>query len=92
MPGWVWLGYIKDADKLIVTQTNNQDNLLMAGVQQTTAIPIICLNLWEHAYFEQHDGETTGSYLENFWHAIDWGRVSENFEAHNKNGQVGPII
>lgn len=48
--------------------------------------------MWEHAFFQQHDGEATGSYIENFWNAIDWGKVSENFEAHNKNGNVAPII
>jgi len=64
----------------------------MAGVQQNVAIPIICLNMWEHAYFEQHGGEATTSYIDNFWLAIDWGKVSENFETHNLQGKVAPII
>jgi superoxide dismutase len=48
--------------------------------------------MWEHAYFEQHGGEATTSYIDNFWLAIDWGKVSENFEAHNLQGKVAPII
>jgi Fe-Mn family superoxide dismutase len=31
LPGWVWLGYNKDGNQLIITQTNNEDNTLMQG-------------------------------------------------------------
>jgi len=48
--------------------------------------------MWEHAYFEQHDGEATSTYIQTFWDAIDWGKVSENFENHNTQGRVAPII
>lgn len=44
--GWGWLAYNKDAGKLVVATTANQDPL-----QATTGlIPILGVDVWEHAY------------------------------------------
>ena len=77
---------------MTIIQSNNQDNTLMEGVQQVTSTPILCLNVWEHAYFEQHDGEKNGTYLTSFWDALDWKKISENFEEYNMQKKVAPII
>ena len=38
----------------------------MKMVVDINCIPILCLDLWEHAYWQEHDGEATGSYLDAF--------------------------
>jgi len=50
----VWLAYFHDANadrcRLVVTQTNNEDNPLMHGVVEHEFIPLLGIDLWEHAY------------------------------------------
>lgn len=93
LPGWVWLGILNDGSgKLVIAQSNNEDNTLMMGIQEVVSTPIIGLDMWEHAYYEQHDGESAASYVDSFWDAIDWAKVSENFEKYNTQGQVAPIL
>ena len=53
---------------------------MMMGVVEQNSIPVIGLCCWEHAYWEEHDGDKEGSYIEAFWNTIDWGKVSANFD------------
>ncbi len=47
--GWGWLGFDKQSKKLIVTTTANQDPL-----EATTGhIPLLGIDVWEHAYYLQ---------------------------------------
>ena len=81
LPGWIWLWVLKDkSGKLVIYQTNNQDNTLMMGVVEVNSVPIICLDVWEHSYWEDHNGEAQTSYIDSFWEVIDWQKVSDNFE------------
>ena len=96
LPGWVWLAVMKNQDgsvgDIVIQHTNNQDNTLMVqGAASCGAIPIIALNIWEHAYWECHNGDKE-SYLEAFWAVIDWEKVSVNFESLNVNGKVAPLL
>jgi superoxide dismutase len=50
------------------------------------------LNLWEHSYWEEHDGQADSTYLDNFWKNIDWLKVSNNFELYNLKGEVANIL
>jgi len=44
--GWGWLAYNKDAGKLVVATTANQDPL-----ESTTGlVPLLGVDVWEHAY------------------------------------------
>ena len=79
LPGWVWLGILPDG-KLMISQTNKQDNNLMMGVSEIDSKPIIALDLWEHAYWLDHEGDPSESYLTAFWEVVDWAKVSENYE------------
>jgi Fe-Mn family superoxide dismutase len=48
--GWAWLGVTADG-KLAITSTPNQDNPLMDGAEGEKMIPILGLDVWEHAYY-----------------------------------------
>ena len=77
---------------MVLTQTNNEDNTLMMGVVESKSIPVLGLDMWEHAYWEDHEGESTTSYVDKFLECVDWDKVSANFEQFNLKGQVAPII
>jgi Fe-Mn family superoxide dismutase len=47
--GWAWL-IVDKTGKLVVTSTANQDNPLMPK-QIISGTPILCLDVWEHAYY-----------------------------------------
>ena len=89
LPGWVWLGVAKDG-RLLITQTNNEDNPLMHGVVDCQCIPVVGINLWEHAYLADYLGDR-GSYCDNFFASIDWAVVSANFEKFNLVGKSAPL-
>ena len=57
----------------------------MMGVSDIQCTPVLALDLWEHAYWSDHDGEST-TYVQQFWDNINWDSVSKNFEAQNKVG------
>lgn len=63
----------------------------MMGVTDIKCTPIIALDMWEHAYWVDHDGDTE-KYLNQFWKVIDWEKVSKNFEGFNVMHKVAPII
>lgn len=48
--GWAWLT-LKDDGTLAVTSTANQDNPLQAAIVSETGIPLLGLDVWEHAYY-----------------------------------------
>ena len=78
--------------KLAITQTNNEDNNLMMGVTEVKCTPVLGLDVWEHAYWGDHDGESNTTYLDSFWTVVDWSKVSINFEKFNIEGKVAPLL
>ena len=82
LPGWVWLILAADGS-LIITTTNNMDNNIMMGVSEIQGVPVLGIDLWEHAYWFDHDGCPSTTYLDSFWTHVDWDLVSANFESHN---------
>ena len=53
--GWGWLGFDKTNNRLAIATTGNQDPL-----QPTTGlIPILGIDVWEHAYYLQVKNEFT---------------------------------
>ena len=59
------------------------DNNLMMGVSEIQCTPVLGIDLWEHAYWVDHDGQSSGSYLDAFWGCVDWETVSTNYESAN---------
>ncbi|MGL5245423.1 MAG: superoxide dismutase, partial [Sarcina sp.] len=70
--GWVWL--VKDANnKLSIISTANQDSPISQSL-----IPIIGLDLWEHAYYLKYQNRR-GEYIDNWWNLVNWNEAEKNF-------------
>ena len=73
--GWAWL-CVKNG-KVSVCSTPNQDNPLMVG--NCGGIPILGLDVWEHAYYLNYQNRRP-DYINAFFNVINWEEVSRRFE------------
>lgn len=79
--GWAWL-VLKDG-KLAICSTANQDNPLMGeAVSGCSGIPILGLDVWEHAYYLNYQNRRA-DYVASFWNVINWDEVSKRYNAVN---------
>ncbi|MDM5147888.1 superoxide dismutase [Candidatus Persebacteraceae bacterium Df01] len=77
--GFAWL--IVQERKLKVVSTPNQDNPLMDEVSESCrGIPVLALDVWEHAYYLKHQNRRP-DYIADFWKIADWQSASKRFEA-----------
>lgn len=70
--GWAWLCLNKNGD-LELCESGDQDVTITTGLQ-----PLLCLDVWEHAYFLQYENRRA-EYVENWWHLVNWEAVEENY-------------
>ena len=77
--GWAWL-CVHKGGKVEVCSTANQDNPLMPGIS-CGGTPILGLDVWEHAYYLHYQNRRP-DYVTSFFNVIDWGEVSNRFEAN----------
>lgn len=75
--GWAWLVAGNDG-QLFVSDTLNQDNPLM-DVAEKRGTPILCLDVWEHAYYLQYQNRRA-EYVDGFWDIVNWDTVSKRYE------------
>jgi len=68
--GWVWLS-INSSGKLDISSTQNHLTPFMR--LQT---PILCVDLWEHAYFLDDFGDR-GLWLDKILKYVDWSKVEK---------------
>jgi Fe-Mn family superoxide dismutase len=74
--GWAWL-YVTADKKLAVCSSPNQDNPIM-DVSPERGIPILCLDVWEHAYYLKYQNKRA-DYLAAILNAINWETVDKNY-------------
>jgi superoxide dismutase, Fe-Mn family len=74
--GWAWLVF--DGSKLKITTTANQDSVL--GNPQEKQVPIIGVDLWEHAYYLKYQNRRP-EYIKAFWNSVNWSYASERLAA-----------
>jgi len=72
--GWAWLGYSKADQTLQVATCQNQDPLQM----MTGLIPLLGLDVWEHAYYLQYKN-LRAEYVKAFFNVIDWENVAQRY-------------
>ena len=76
--GWAWL-VVTSNGKLAVGSTPNQDSPLMGqAIASVSGIPILGLDVWEHAYYLKYQNRRP-DYVAAFWSVIDWKAVAERF-------------
>jgi len=79
--GWAWLG-VKPGGGLCICSTPNQDNPLMTGMVECGCVPILGLDVWEHAYYLEYQNRRP-DYIAAFWNIVNWSEVSRRFAAAN---------
>ncbi len=73
--GWAWLSADKEG-KLYLSKSANQDNPISLGTSQT---PIMCIDVWEHAYYLKYKN-LRPDYIAALFDVIDWKAVTELYE------------
>ena len=74
--GWAWLGV--NSGELKISSSANQDNPLMDD--QCGCTPILCLDVWEHAYYLNYQNRRP-DYIAAFFNVINWGEVNRRYTA-----------
>ena len=76
--GWAWLT-VTPGGTLATSSTPNQDSPLMKGVAETEGIPILGLDVWEHAYYLKYQNRRP-DYIASFWNVVNWSKVGELYD------------
>lgn len=72
--GWAWLSANQNGD-LKISASLNQDNPIS---EKTGYLPILALDVWEHAYYLKYKN-LRGDYLKALFNVIDWNVISERY-------------
>ena len=72
--GWGWLCQVDD--HLEICSTANQDNPLMPGICNDESVPLLGLDVWEHAYYLNYQNKRV-DYINSFFNLINWEKVNE---------------
>ncbi|NNC23205.1 superoxide dismutase [Salinisphaera sp. USBA-960] len=75
--GFVWL--VPEGGQLKIVSTPNQDNPIMDVVPEASNLPIMGIDMWEHAYYLKYQNRKP-EYLEAFWNVVDWDGAAKRFE------------
>ena len=73
--GWAWLCRV--GDRLEICSSANQDNPLMPGVCTNESVPILGIDVWEHAYYLNYQNRRV-DYISAFFNLINWEAVNNN--------------
>lgn len=80
--GWAWL--VLKGNKLAVVSTANQDSPLMGeAVSGASGLPIVGLDVWEHAYYLKFQNRRP-DYIKAFWNVVNWDEAANRFAEANK--------
>lgn len=71
--GWAWL-VIDEQGSLKTMMSSNQDNPLSTGMK-----PIMCLDVWEHAYYLKFQNRRA-EYITEWWNVVDWDSIEETYK------------
>jgi Fe-Mn family superoxide dismutase len=72
--GWGILAYQPIFDKLVILQAEKHQNLTQWG-----AIPILVIDVWEHAYYLKYQNKRA-DFVEALFNIINWKSVAERYQ------------
>lgn len=72
--GWAMLYYDKVSDKLLTTWVDEHHLGQLNGLS-----PVLCLDMWEHAFVLDYLPSGKKQYIEDFFKNLNWEVVEENF-------------
>jgi Fe-Mn family superoxide dismutase len=58
----------------------------MIGVEAVRMLPILGLDVWEHAYYLEYQNKRA-DYIDSFWNVVDWYTVSQYYKHYASQGQ-----
>jgi len=67
--GWAVAFYEPIVDRIVITDTGDQDTRLVP-----TAIPVLLLDVWEHAYYLKYQNKRA-DYIKAWWNVVNWAEV-----------------
>jgi len=71
--GWCWLVFNQTFNKIELLTTPNQDS-----PWTRRRIPILGLDLWEHAYYLQYQNKKS-DFINSWWNIVNWDYVENRF-------------
>lgn len=77
--GWAWLCVNPNKKSLFICSTLNQDSPLMADFVENPGVPILGLDVWEHAYYLHYQNRRP-DYVAAFWNVVNWEKVAELYK------------
>jgi len=90
--GWAWLVVDpKDPQNLAIVTTPNQDSPLMDDDAGDAMIPILGLDVWEHAYYLKYQNRRA-DYIAAWWGLVNWDKVSSFYDEYASKGQPVPLL
>jgi superoxide dismutase, Fe-Mn family len=72
--GWAILVWSPRSRRLEILQAEKHQNL-----SQQDQIPLLVLDVWEHAYYLQYKNERK-PYIQNWWNTVQWPEVKRRYE------------
>jgi len=73
--GWAMLYYDKETDNLLTQWVEEQHLGHLTGLS-----PILCLDMWEHAYVYDYATSEKKKYIDAFFANLNWEVIEENFK------------
>ncbi len=78
--GWAWLTLGHEGTLLIESSPNQDSPLMGAYANLSGGVPILGLDVWEHAYYLHYQNRRP-DYIAAFFNLIDWAEVARRFQA-----------
>jgi superoxide dismutase, Fe-Mn family len=72
-PGWVLLIWERPSKRLAIQSIEKHNMYALWDV-----IPLLVLDLWEHAYYLQYKTDKN-KYIENWWNIVNWDEVEKRY-------------